>query len=217
MTGFIMEETSSEDVEAERATYAPIAAVLRDLAASSIRTQVSPDKAATAVRMLEEVRDLLDSDLGGASYGVRIRQDGTSRAWGNNVIGVRNPLAPPVRIQHEADHVWAEFDLGPQYEGPPTLVHGGVSALILDQLLGEGAAVAGHSGMTAYLNVTYKRPTPLGKLRAEARLDRVDGWQAYMVGSISDEEGVTVEAEGLFIRPRWARTASEEDAQLRFD
>ncbi|MGN0064485.1 MAG: PaaI family thioesterase [Nocardioides sp.] len=217
MTGFIPEETSDEDVEAERTTYGPIASVLRELAESSIRTQVSPEKAAEAVRALEQVRDLLNSDLGGASYGVRIRQDGTSRAWGNNVIGVRNPLAPPLTIHHEPDHVWSEFTLGPQYEGPPTLVHGGVSSLILDQLLGEGAAAAGHSGMTAYLNVTYKRPTPLGRLRAEARLDRVDGWKAYMVGSISDDEGVTVEAEGLFIRPRWARTIPEDSATLRFD
>jgi acyl-coenzyme A thioesterase PaaI-like protein len=198
MTGYIIDEATPEEIDAERQTFGPVAEVLRELAESSIRSQVSPEVAAAAVRKLQEARDLLDGDLGAASYGVRIRESGDNRAWGNTVIGLRNPLAPPLLVRRE-------FFLGPQYEGPPTLVHGGVSALILDQLLGEGAAAAGRSGMTASLTLTYHRPTPLGRLRAEARVLRTEGWKTWMVGHISDDEGPTVEAEGLFIRPRWAR------------
>ena len=205
MTGFIIDESTDAEIEAERATFGPLASVLRELAESSIRSQVSPEVAAEAQRKLEEARDLLNGDLGGASYGVRIRENGENRAWGNTVIGLRNPLAPPLDIVREDDHVWSEFTLGPQYEGPPTLVHGGVSSLILDQLLGEGASAIGKSGMTAYLNLTYRRPTPLGRLRGEARLLRTEGWKTWMVGHIGDENGPTVEAEGLFIRPKWAR------------
>ena len=29
--------------------------------------------------------------------------------------------------------------------------------------------------------------------------------KTYAVGYLADEEGVTVEAEGVFIQPRWAR------------
>ncbi len=217
MTGFILDDASPEEIAAELETYGPVAEVLRELAESSIRTQVSPEVAAAAAAKLREARDLLNSELGGASYGVRISDDGTSRAWGNTVIGKRNPLAPPLTIHHEDDRVWSEFDLGPAYEGPPTLVHGGVSAMILDQMLGEGAAAAGHSGMTAYLTCHYRQPTPLGRLTAEARVERVEGWKCWMVGHISGPDGVTVEAEGLFIRPRWAREVPDERAALRFD
>ena len=113
------------------------------------------------------------------------------------------------------DGVWAEFELGPQYEGPPTLVHGGVSALILDQILGEAAAAAGKPGMTGTLTIRYRRATPLGALRGEAKVDRVEGIKTYAVGQISDAEGVTVEAEGVFILPKWAREA--RPAPERFD
>lgn len=52
---------------------------------------------------------------------------------------------------------WAEFALGATYEGPPGFVHGGVCALILDQVMGEAAAAAGYPGMTAGLTLRFHR------------------------------------------------------------
>ena len=49
------------------------------------------------------------------------------------------------------------------------------------------------------------RTTRLGNLRAEARIARTEGVKTYAVGHLADDEGITVEAEGVFIRPRWAR------------
>jgi hypothetical protein len=45
----------------------------------------------------------------------------------------------------------------------------------------------------------------LGNLHVEARIDRTEGVKTYTVGHLADEEGVTVEAQGVFIQPRWAR------------
>jgi hypothetical protein len=42
-------------------------------------------------------------------------------------------------------------------------------------------------------------------LHAEATTTRVDGVKTFAVGHLADEDGVTVEAEGVFILPRWAR------------
>ena len=61
--------------------------------------------------------------------------------------------------------------------------------------------------MTGTLTLRYRRGTPLGGLHAEAHIDRVDGIKTYAVGHIADAEGVTVEAEGVFILPKWARKA----------
>jgi acyl-coenzyme A thioesterase PaaI-like protein len=111
-----------------------------------------------------------------------------------------------VTVQRSVEgRAWADFRLGAAYEGPPSLVHGGVSALILDQLLGEAAGAGGKPGMTGTLTLRYRRGTPLGDLHAEGHIDRVEGIKTYAVGHISDAEGVTVEAEGVFILPRWAR------------
>ena len=149
---------------------------------------------------------------------MRIAPDGSrSRAWGNTVVGLRNPVAPPLQVHHSSEgRAWADFTLGAAYEGPPGLVHGGVSALILDQLLGEAAGAGGKPGMTGTLTLRYRRGTPLGDLHAEAAIDRVEGIKTLAIGSISDTDGTTVEAEGVFILPRWAREAIEKQ-QERFE
>jgi hypothetical protein len=133
--------------------------------------------------------------------------DGRPLPLGNAAIGLCNPIAPPLMVQHDGGgRCWSEFVLGSAYEGPPTLVHGGVSALVLDHLLGEAAS----QGMTkpfftGTITVKYLRGTPLGRLRAEAFIDRIEGVKAFARGFISDAEGITVEAEGVFIQPTWVR------------
>lgn len=215
MSGYQVDDATPDEIEAERATYAPIADATRRLADLSIRTRVSPEDAASAREHLEAAIALLDKDADAEPYGVRYSSSGVTRAWGNAVVGVRNPIAPPLTLIGDEDGVFAEFELSAAYEGPPNLVHGGVSAMILDQLLGEAAAAAGKPGMTGTLTVRYRRATPLGALRGEARVDRVDGIKTYAVGHIADAEGVCVEAEGVFILPRWAR--ADRTAPKKFE
>jgi hypothetical protein len=85
--------------------------------------------------------------------------------------------------------------------------------------LGEAAGAGGKPGMTGTLTLRYRRGTPLGDLHVEAHIDRADGIKTYAVGHIADAEGVTVEAEGVFILPKWARKAVAEraDAPTRFE
>ena len=101
----------------------------------------------------------------------------------------------------------SDFHLGAAYEGPPGSVHGGVLALVLDQMLGEAAGAGGKPGMTATLTLTYRQRTPLGDLQTSAWIEKVDGIKTWARGEIVGPEGVTVEAEGLFILPKWAREA----------
>ena len=139
-------------------------------------------------------------------FGVRFTTDGQGQPWGNPVIGIRNPIAPPVTIHRADGRAWAEFDLGAAYEGPPNHVHGGISALILDHILGE---VASHGLskplFTGTITLRYLRGTPLGRLRSDAWIERVDGIKTFARGTISDSGGPTVEADGVFIQPVWAR------------
>jgi acyl-coenzyme A thioesterase PaaI-like protein len=138
------------------------------------------------------------------TFGVHVTRDGETVAWGNAVVGLRNPVAPPLVLHHEPDGlVWSEFALGAAYEGPPDHVHGGVSALILDHVLGAAAHKLGRPAYTGTLTLRYRRRTALGRpLRAEAHVERTEGVKTYSVGHIADEDGVTVEAEGVFIHPK---------------
>ncbi|MBJ7359674.1 PaaI family thioesterase [Nocardioides sp.] len=209
MAGYVQDELPPEEVERQRALYVPLTQAVRELVDATIRTTVDDDEIrAVQVEVEELVARLRKSQLDGP-YGVRFSR-GRGRPWGNPVVGLRNAVSPPVMIQHHPSangEVWADFHLGAAYEGPPGLVHGGVSALILDQVLGEAAGAGGKPGMTGTLTLRYRQGTPLGDLRAEGWIDRVDGIKTYAKAHLIGPAGVTVEAEGIMILPRWAREA----------
>jgi len=135
--------------------------------------------------------------------------DGRPVVWGNPVTGFRNAIAPPLVMHEDPDRLWwSEFELGEAYQGPPGWVHGGVLALVLDQLLGEAASDGLTKPLfTGTITLRYLRGTPLGKLRAEAAIERTDGHKTFVSGHMYDADGKTVEAEGIFIKPQWARDA----------
>lgn len=207
--GYVQDELPPEEVERQSALYGPFAQTVRDLVDATIRTTVDDDEIRAVHAELEELtRRLQKSQLDGP-YGVRFSR-GRGRPWGNPVVGLRNAVAPPVNIQRDPSangDVWADFHLGAAYEGPPGLVHGGVSALILDQVLGESAGAGGKPGMTGTLTLRYRQGTPLGDLRVEGWIERVDGIKTFAKAHILGPQGVTVEADGIMILPKWAREA----------
>lgn len=189
------------------ARYGPLAAAVRDLIDAAIRTQADDATAHAVTAQVQELTERLRAATLSDSPGMRYVVDGRPLAWGNAVIGLRNPIAPPLVIQHgENGQCWSDFHLGAAYEGPPSLVHGGVSALVLDHILGEAASDGLTKALyTGTITVRYLRGTPLGPLRAEASIYRKEGVKTYARGHISDASGVTVEADGVFIAPSWAR------------
>lgn len=218
-SAFVRDEVPDEAIDREEAVYGGLAAAVRGLVDAVIRTEVDEDEAAAVRRAVEELTDRLRVRQLPSSYGTRLNHTGRLRNWGNAVIGPRNAVAPPLVMVRGEGRVAADFVLGAAYEGPPGLVHGGVSALILDQALGEAAAAGGHPGMTGTLTLRYREATPLGQLRVEAELARVEGIKAVARGRIlarpagDAEPVVCVEAEGLFILPRWAREESADPAE----
>ena len=206
MAGYIQDDISPEELERQRELYGGLTQSVRELLDATIRTLVDDDEIRAVQAEVDAVVARLRKEQLDGPYGVRFGAEGRGRPWGNTVVGVRNAAAPPLVIEHDdTGNAWSDFHLGAAYEGPPSLVHGGVSSMILDQLLGEAAGAGGKPGMTASLTVTYRRGTPLGDLRAEAWIDRSSGYKTWAKGHIIGPEGVTVEAEGLFILPKWAR------------
>jgi len=198
---------STADLAEQDRLFGTLAQRTRELVDATMRTEVDHAEVEEVTALIEALTTRLGKQQRPGSLGVEIGPDGTMRNPGNAVVGLRNPVAPPLRVERTPDGTAAaSFHLGAMYEGPPGLVHGGVSALILDQMLGEAAAAGGAPGMTGRLALSYRRPTPLGDLRAEAAIHEVNGYKTTVHGRILDPEGnPTVEAEGLFILPRWAR------------
>lgn len=123
----------------------------------------------------------------------------------NPAAGEGNPIAPPLRVYAVDGGVEATLEVGRAYEGPPGYVHGGVTALLLDELLGSAAVEVGRYGMTARLSVTYRRPVPLRTpILFRAAVVETDGRRTKVAGTVSPltaPHTTLVEAEGLFIQP----------------
>jgi acyl-coenzyme A thioesterase PaaI-like protein len=201
-----LENLSADEVARMRSIYEPLTESVRALIDATIRTEVDADTVAVAKAEIDAATARLRTQEVDGSYGIRFTADGDQMPWGNVVIGVRNPVAPPLDIKHSDDGaVFTDFHLGAAYEGPPGHVHGGVAALVLDHILGAAASSQEKPRLTGTITLRYLRLTRLGELHAEARIARTDGVKTYAVGHLADDEGITVEAEGVFIRPRWAR------------
>jgi len=203
---FPVEDWSAEDLAGLRAIYEPLAESVRELVDATIRSEADAQTVAEVKRDIDAAVARLQARQLDGAFGVRRSTSGETVGWGNAVIGIRNALAPPLMTQRDVEgRVSAEFCLGAAYEGPPGHVHGGVAAMILDHVLGEAASVDRQPRFTGTITMRYLRPTKLGPLRTEAVHIRRDGVKTYCVGHIADAEGVTVEAEGVFITPRWLR------------
>jgi acyl-coenzyme A thioesterase PaaI-like protein len=204
---FNLSELSTAEVEVSERLYGELAGDIRSVVDVAIRTQVDAERIAAARGLIQQATQILAEDAPPDPAGIHFNADGRSWNWGNAVVGVRNAIAPPVMLRWDDDGtVRSEVDLGVAYEGPPGCVHGGVSALLLDHLMGETAS-GRHTRLivTGTLTLRYVHPLPLGRIRMEAQITKEDGRKVTVTAQIGPEGGTepAVEATGLFIVPRW--------------
>ena len=144
-----------------RAVYQPLTESVRDLIDATIRTEVDEDTVAAVKAEIDAATARLRSRQCDGPFGVRYTTGGDRMAWGNPVIGIRNPIAPPLTIEQDADgRMFTDFYVGAAYEGPPGHVHGGVAALVLDHVLGEMAANAESPRFTGTITIALPAPDP---------------------------------------------------------
>jgi acyl-coenzyme A thioesterase PaaI-like protein len=200
---------TEDEYQRQRALYGPLTEAVRKLVDASLHTEVDEDTVRDAQARIEAVAEMLNSRQRAVTSTLRHEGTGRPLAWANPAVGLRNAIAPPMVIHHEDDgRCWSEFTLSGAYEGPPGWVHGGICALVLDHLLGEAASEGlTQPKFTGTISLRYLRGTPLGLLRAEAFVERSEGVKTFARGYLMDADGTTVEAEGVFIRPAWARDA----------
>ena len=154
---------TDEEFAEEQAVYGGLTEALRRLNEVSLRTTMAPETITEATRRVDELTELLSAEMIPANFGVVVTTSGHVRGYGNSVVGMRNPIAPPLKIvqDHEKGGASSEFFLNALYEGPPGKVHGGVLALVLDQIFGEAAAAGGTPGRETSLTRWSRRSSPI--------------------------------------------------------
>lgn len=140
------------------------------------------------------------------------------------VVGPASPLAPPLTVSFdEGGGVVARCVLGMAYEGPRGFCHGGVSALILDEVTAKVPELRSQPRVTKSLDVGYRRPVPLGRpLVITAGVVEERGRETLVDGAIAVADApseVLVSARVRFVRmseeqqERFRRSAGHVAAQ----
>jgi acyl-coenzyme A thioesterase PaaI-like protein len=112
-----------------------------------------------------------------------------------------------------SDHLHACVWFGPGSEGPPSTVHGGAIAAVLDEAMGAVCWMNGHPVVGARITINYLQLTPLGFAgRVESWIERIEGRKCFIRSRLTDNgETVYAEGEALFIKltPEQLQRAAE--------
>jgi uncharacterized protein (TIGR00369 family) len=117
--------------------------------------------------------------------------------------GGANPSGMKLAFELDLDSGRASgrFVLGPRYGGGAGFAHGGVIAILLDEVMGKISKLLEERAVTAELNIEYRKPVPV-----DAEIT-VSGWQIeqkgrnrFRVGEIHDAQGnLLVRGRGRFV------------------
>jgi acyl-coenzyme A thioesterase PaaI-like protein len=120
------------------------------------------------------------------------------------MIGLANPLAPPIRIEQTGERsAVGSVSFGAAYEGPPGSVHGGYIAAAFDEVLGYVQSLSGSPGFTGTLTIKYRSPTPLHTaLEYRCELNQQEGRKIFAGGQAFAGDRLCAEAEAIFISAR---------------
>jgi acyl-coenzyme A thioesterase PaaI-like protein len=194
-----------------------LASTLRELVAICVTTDAPEDQLAQANLAARAIVDQLGAHPRGTfldAFGGGPLGDVTRFADRGTMVGLSNPISPPMSMRDDGEQVTGHVTFGAPFEGAPGCVHGGMLAAAFDQTFGFLNVVRKVGAMTAQLNVHYRKPTPILKpLRIEARTDRVDGKKRWVSARMFSGDEVTAEAQGLFIALAPGQVQAIVDAQ----
>jgi acyl-coenzyme A thioesterase PaaI-like protein len=123
------------------------------------------------------------------------------------VCGLENPFGLKLKFFITGPgEVTVEYTVPEKYQGYPGMVHGGVVASMLDEVLGrvhmdDGDPESSRFMYTAKMTVRYRQHVPIGvPLRIVGRAERSKSHSATSVATLYGPDGkVLAEAEGLLV------------------
>jgi len=123
------------------------------------------------------------------------------------VCGVDNDFGLKTHFyETESGELVAVFKPISEHQSYPGVTHGGISAAILDEVIGRAIMMTNPDifGVTISLTMRYRKPVPLGvELKAVGRITRDNGRLFEGTGELYLPDGeVAVSAEGKYMKRR---------------
>ena len=114
--------------------------------------------------------------------------------------GKDNPIGLKLDIKLDEDAAITHFELNENYVGWDNIVHGGIIATILDEVMAWISIYKDYWVVTKELKVQYKLPVKINtKYKAVGRIKKVEGRYVYCEAFIIDEKGkIYSKGEGIY-------------------
>jgi len=107
-------------------------------------------------------------------------------------------LAPPT--VEAAESYESPVTFGPEHQGGPGLVHGGLVGAALDEACGLLATWHRFPAVTARLAIRYRMPVPINRtLLVTARVTASRERLLEVAGELRDGDAILADAEGTFL------------------
>ncbi|KAI9322211.1 HotDog domain-containing protein [Dichotomocladium elegans] len=157
-----------------------------------------------AIRAARESEDYIEVD----PYSLMQEESRKQSMTATSLRGKDKIVVPPVLFYNKAmTEVVSAIHLGKNLCGHAGIIHGGMIATLLDEILGcvAFANLPKRVGFTANLNIDYRNPLPADQwVVLRGRLDRVEGRKAFVEAWIESVDGETrySEAKSLYIGPK---------------
>lgn len=195
--------TNSEE---RRTAVEDLAVAVRALADAAAETAVDPaivhDVAATVrdltARLAAAVNDDAFSDLRTDPIDYTV----PSKLMPiNPIIGDCNAGRPDVQVHYEGGEVHGRANLSKRFTGPPGFVHGGITAMLADQIVAVSPGAAGllRGGITKSLTIRYRKPVPVREEVVLWGRCEPDGDDLAATFTISTGAGVAVEGTAVIV------------------
>jgi acyl-coenzyme A thioesterase PaaI-like protein len=160
--------TAPEPRQIRRDAVERLAAAVRALADAAAETGVEPTELDGITREIATLTDRLAAVTDDTPYSGLVWAPGDfSVPEGpmplNPIIGACSPARPDVQLRFSDGEIVGHAVFTKRFVGPPGYAHGGISAMLGDQIVSASPLAIGVRGITKSLQVRYRRPLPLGE------------------------------------------------------
>lgn len=191
--------------EERRAAVEELAVAVRGLADAAAETAVGPAVVLDVAATIRDLTDRLRAAIDETPYSglVQPPADYTIPEGPmplNPVIGACSPTRPDVRLRFVDGEVQGTARISKRFVGPPGYVHGGIGAMVADQIVAVTPLAIGIRCITKQLHVRFRRPLPLDQELALWGVCAIDGDTITARYTITAGDDVAVEGTAELVR-----------------
>jgi acyl-coenzyme A thioesterase PaaI-like protein len=172
------------DFDERRRASEDLAVSTRAFADAAAETAVEPSVVDEVRAQIDALTARLRAAVHDGAYSGLVEEPDYSVPEGpmplNPIIGACNPTRPDVQLRYADGEVVGTATFTRRFTGPPGFTHGGISAMLADQIVAVTGGAVGTRCITKALHVRFRRPLPLN--------EPIDLWG---VCDLSDESNIT--------------------------